>query len=484
MDANGLQRILSATPREIRLLDRHLMNGDAYAFLLHGGPRFAPSSISAWLRPPDPSYEMRLERPIEYRGDDAQLVRLATEGFHQEATLEEMVGFIRRYFGAAAGDGRAGSADGRSIARRPGPGPVRPSESERTISALPSAAEVTDLAEARRQLADREVSRRLLVDRERLAARLKRRIHGQDEVLDLLTDRVTLELAKRDRRKPLSFFFCGRSGVGKTETAIVLAEALDFPECDVRYTLVRYNMHEYQERHFASRFVGAPPSYVGYGDTPPLLQEIERNPFLVVLLDEIEKAHPDILKTLMALIDTGELSCPAGGDGTVVGDFRRCVLVFTSNVRLPGLERDGNADVDQASVAFQLRARNELVRQHMPPEIAGRIQTFLLFHDLSAEQLLPIVADKIQRCAANYGVAVSRISPLLLTELAQQAISSSFGVRIVEMVVERKIAAGLVGLLREHPQLEKVEITLADGQVIVLPDRTEAERQNSSLASE
>ena len=463
MDPNGLQTILTATPGQLQMLERKLTPGQSYPFNLNAGSLFTPSSVTAYLRPAEDGYELRLEQPIQYGGRDPELQQLAVQGWHSAATLDELAIFIRHHFG------RARSTNNGHAVRDSARGTSGSAPAVRRTAVLPSAAQVTDLAEARRQLAERPAAQRLFVDRDRMAGHLQRHIHGQEAVLNVLVDQIALEFGKSERRKPLSFYFSGPSGVGKTETALTLAEALDFSEHNVRYTLVRHNMHEYQERHSAYRFVGAPPSYVGYGDPPRLFQEIERNPHLVILLDEIEKAHPDILKTLMALIDTGELAFPTTGGGTQVGDFRRCVLIFTSNVRLPGLQSNRSDHVDQASMEFQLRARQELVRQQMPAEIAGRIQTVLRFDDLSTEHLLAIVADKIQRCAADYGLTISRIAPVLLTELAQQATSSSFGVRMVEQVVERRVAPRLLELLRTDARVRNVEINSVDGSVVARP---------------
>jgi len=273
-----------------------------------------------------------------------------------------------------------------------------------------------------------------------------------------------------NRQKPLSFYFFGPTGVGKTETANALAHALDFNETNIRYDLVRFNMNEYQERHSAHRFVGAPPSYVGYGDTPLLFQAVQRNRHLVILLDEIEKAHPDILKTLMALMDTGQLSHASTSVADLEISFDRCIIVFTSNIKYRETIHPEPELTDIDSHEFQAQARHMLIQGGMLPEIVGRMGCCVLFSSLKPDDLLLIVADKIRGCAFAFGLRINRLSPLLVADIATKTVSSSFGVRTIEQLTEQIIAPKILDALRENPQLDEVEIAYIDEEVVVLPE--------------
>ncbi|MDA1054277.1 MAG: AAA family ATPase [Planctomycetota bacterium] len=461
MDAQGMQTILNATPAQIRMLEQKLRSGYRFPFLMQLGDDFAPAATPAFLRRGASKFELLVETPLRYRGTIAKLQQFAEHGRHGEARLESLFKFIRRNFGTEPAVRAAGEVDVNDRTE------IQPVSSVRRP--MLNAGQITDLNEARRQLGRRKATTtRVLLDRATLLRGLQQRIHGQDAVLDILAERVCVDLAKSERRQPLSFFLFGPSGVGKTETALVLADVLSSKEIGVPHRLVRHNMNEYQERHSAYRLLGAPPSYVGYGDTPRLFQELHVSPRLVVVFDEIEKAHPDILQTLMALIDTGELACSAGGEATVA-DFRQCILIFTSNLGGSATKRLAERGLDMASMAFQIAARDLLVSQRVPPEIAGRIRSLLLFRELDVAELLAIVADKIQACGRAFGLTVRRVSPVLLADLAAQAKSTQFGVRIAEQLIEQEVAPAFVQYLRSEQNGENVEVTASDGATIVIP---------------
>ncbi|HEV2864316.1 MAG TPA: AAA family ATPase [Pyrinomonadaceae bacterium] len=454
MDTNGLETILKATDGQIRLLERKLSPGSAYSFMLRGGPGFSPSEFEVFIRRSNGSFQLRAADEFDYRGRDPLLRDFAARGWHDEPTLDELIYFIRASF-APNGRGEPGRDAGE--ARGPRYEPLAPPSS------------VTDLKEAGRRLRSAAARKRILLDPAAIRDGLKARIYGQDECVNMIAENVALEFAKVRREKPVSFFFFGPSGVGKTETALTLAHLLDLPEHGLRYEVVRFNMNEYQERHSAYRFVGAPPSYTGYGDTPLLFRAIQNNPHLIILLDEIEKAHPDIFKTLMALVDTGELTFSGGEGSPTGGDFRQCIIIFTSNVRYKeGLELRARL-ADMNSAEFQIRAREILVCEGVPPEIVGRIGSLVMFGELSGDDLLAIVTDKVQRCGSDYGLTVTRIAPSLLAHITAAANSSKFGVRVVEQVVERMIAPKLLEVLNRAPDTVGMEVGYEDDAVVVVP---------------
>jgi hypothetical protein len=455
-----MQTILLATPPQIQMLEKKLSSGDRYPFSLQLGDDFAPNVVPAFLRWGASEFELSVETPLRFRGTDSELRQFAERGRHSEPRLLQLFEFLRRHFGVKQ------DAPGPD-ALEPRARPVTPSAQSTSRPTLP-AGQITDMNEARRQLGRREPTSRVLLDHKTVLRGLQQRIHGQNAVLNIVAGRVCVELAKSDRRQPLSFFLFGPSGVGKTETALALADALSSTEIGVPHRLVRHNMNEYQERHSAYRFVGAPPSYVGYGDVPRLCQELQESPRLVAVFDEIEKAHSDIFHTLMSLIDTGELAYSAGGEATVA-DFRQCILIFTSNLGGAATKRLAARGLDMASMAFQIAARDLLVSERVPPEIAGRMRSLLLFSELDVAELLTIVADKIQMCGRAFGLTVRRVSPVLLADLAAQAKSTQFGVRIVEQLIEQTVAAAFVQYLRSEQSGENVEVTASGGVTIVMP---------------
>lgn len=446
MDPKGMEAILSASPTQIRLLERKLDPGSAYAFLLKAGPSFAPSEFPAYIRPMSDHFQLRMGQPVQYTGDNQQLQEFASHGWHNESSLDELIGFIRQHFNQSE---------------------IR--QEQRGLLQETTPPVITDLQEAKRHLINSKNGGRILITVEELKNKMQNRIHGQVACVNIIAEKVALEFAKIERKRPLSFFFFGPSGVGKTEASLVLAESLDFLELGIKYKLIRFNMNEYQERHSAYRFVGAPPSYVGYGDTPLLFQEIQRNPYLVILLDEIEKAHPDIFKTLMALVDTGELSHAASGGNCTKAEFGRCIVIFTSNINYTEASHLRERFPDMGSAEFQVQARESLVRERIPPEIVGRIGCYLMFSKLQPEDLLLIITNKIQRCGAVFGLTVVSVSPELLADMASKTASSSFGVRIVEQMTEQMMAPKFLHLLHQIPQLKNVEVSFVDGQIEALP---------------
>src|SRR5260370_3981128 len=195
--------------------------------------------------------------------------------------------------------------------------------------------------------------------------RLRERVVGQDEALRIVSDAVRRSRAGlQDPNRPLaSFMFLGPTGVGKTELARALAEFL----FDDERALVRLDMSEYMERHAVARLIGAPPGYVGYEEGGQLTEVVRRRPYAVVLLDEIEKAHPDVFNTLLQVMDDGRLT---DGQGRTV-DFTNVVLIMTSN--LPGDPRD-----------------------YFKPEFINRVDEIIRFRALTEEDMLPIVEIQLR----------------------------------------------------------------------------------------
>ncbi len=208
----------------------------------------------------------------------------------------------------------------------------------------------------------------------RMEERLHQRVVGQDEAIVAVSNAIRRARAGlQDPNRPLgSFIFLGPTGVGKTELARALAEFL----FDNDQAMVRIDMSEYQEKHTVARLIGAPPGYVGYDDAGQLTEAVRRRPYAVVLFDEIEKAHPEVLNVLLQLLDDGRLT---DGKGRVV-DFSNTVVAMTSNLQ-----------------------NQQALRDHFRPEFLNRIDDIIFFHSLSREHIKAIVDIQLQRPAEAAG---------------------------------------------------------------------------------
>jgi ATP-dependent Clp protease ATP-binding subunit ClpB len=247
----------------------------------------------------------------------------------------------------------------------------------------------------------------------RLDEILHERVVGQDEAVQLVADAVIrARSGVKDPRRPIgSFLFLGPTGVGKTELAKTLAAAL----FDTEDNMVRLDMSEYQERHTVSRLVGAPPGYVGYEEGGQLTEAVRRKPYSVVLLDEVEKAHPDVFNTLLQLLDDGRLT---DAQGRTV-DFRNTVIVMTSNIGsqylLDGVTGDGQIKDDaRAAVMAELR-------RHFRPEFLNRVDDVVLFKPLTLpeiERVVDLLVEDLRQRLAD------RRLNLELTEAARRHIAA------------------------------------------------------------
>jgi ATP-dependent Clp protease ATP-binding subunit ClpB len=267
----------------------------------------------------------------------------------------------------------------------------------------------------------------------RLDEILHERIVGQDEAVQAVADAmIRARSGIKDVRRPIgSFIFLGPTGVGKTELARTLADAM----FDTEQAMVRLDMSEYQERHTVSRLVGAPPGYVGYEEGGQLTEAVRRKPFSVVLLDEIEKAHPDVFNALLQLLDDGRLT---DGQGRTV-NFRNTVIIMTSNIGstylLDGVTPDGEIKSDARELIFA-----EL-RGHFRPEFLNRVDDIVLFKPLVQAEIERIVDLMLEDLRAR--LAERRIS-LEVTEtarrhIARQGFDPVYGARPLRRYIAREV---------------------------------------------
>jgi len=235
----------------------------------------------------------------------------------------------------------------------------------------------------------------------------------------------------KDPKRPTgSFIFLGPSGVGKTELARALAEFL----FDDEKAMVRLDMSEYMEKHTVSRLIGAPPGYIGYDEGGQLTEAIRRRPYAVVLLDEIEKAHPDVFNVLLQVLDEGRLT---DGKGRTV-DFRNTVVIMTSNVASDLVQEMARRDADDDQLKDQLM---EALRRTFRPEFLNRIDEIVTFHSLGREQITQIVDIQLrdlQKRLAERKLTLE-LTPEAKAQLAERGYDPVFGARPLKRTIQRMI---------------------------------------------
>src|SRR5881398_3507870 len=292
--------------------------------------------------------------------------------------------------------------------------------------------------------------------------RLHERVVGQNEAVEAVANALRRSRAGlSDPNRPIgSFLFLGPTGVGKTELARALAGFM----FDSEQAMIRIDMSEYMEKHAVSRLVGAPPGYVGYDEGGQLTEAVRRRPYSVVLLDEIEKAHPDVFNTLLQVMDDGRLT---DGQGRTV-DFKNTVLIMTSNIPLGQPSDDGAGARDGAGSAADTRLRNELL-QYFKPEFINRLDDIVRFHALTREQISQIVELQV---AAVVRRLAERGVHLTLTDKARELLANmgydpSYGARPLRRVIQKQLTDRLaLALLQgEIHEGDEVNVDAVDGEL-------------------
>ena len=304
-----------------------------------------------------------------------------------------------------------------------------------------------DIAEVVSRWTGIPVSRMLSSEREkllRMEEELHRRVIGQGQAIAAISDAVRRSRAGlSDPRKPIgSFIFLGTTGVGKTELAKALAEFL-FNDDQM---MTRIDMSEYQERHSVSRLVGAPPGYVGYDEGGQLTEAVRRKPYSVVLLDEIEKAHPDVFNILLQVLDDGRLT---DNKGRTV-DFRNTIIIMTSNMGSGLIQERLMADYNGEKLLPEKLEQTrdevvELLKQHLKPEFLNRVDEIVLFEPLSKVDVQAIVDLQLQRVSellSQNGIEL-KYTPAARSWIASVGYDPLFGARPVKRTIQRYVVNDL-----------------------------------------
>jgi ATP-dependent Clp protease ATP-binding subunit ClpB len=268
--------------------------------------------------------------------------------------------------------------------------------------------------------------------------RLHKRVIGQDEAINAVANAIRRARAGlQDPNRPLgSFLFLGPTGVGKTELARALAEFL----FDDEHALVRIDMSEYQEKHTVSRMIGAPPGYVGYEEAGQLTEAVRRRPYAVVLFDEIEKAHPEVLNVLLQLLDDGRLT---DGKGRTV-DFKNTVAIMTSNLGSQYISDRSTGERGEINEGTR-REVMEALRAHFRPEFLNRIDEIIFFHALMREHLKQIIDIQIAgliRRLEERKIHV-QLSESAKDLLVQEGYDPSYGARPLKRTIQRRVLDAL-----------------------------------------
>jgi len=320
--------------------------------------------------------------------------------------------------------------------------------------------EEEDIAEIVSEWRGIPLTRLLEEEREKLTRmeeRIKTRVVGQDEAVRSVSNAIRRARAGlQDPNRPLgSFIFLGPTGVGKTELAKALAEFL----FDDEQALIRLDMSEYMERHTVSRLIGAPPGYVGYEEGGQLTEPVRRQPYTVILFDEIEKAHPDVFNILLQILDEGRLT---DSQGRTV-DFKNTVVIMTSNV--------GSRWIEELSSKEEIKQKiREALRAQFRPEFLNRIDEIIVFNRLTPEDIKKIVDIQLRLVQERLSEKQIEIflAPKAKEFLAERGYDPVFGARPLKRVIQREILDPLAMQILEGKFKEGdcIRVDFPDGKVI------------------
>ena len=316
-------------------------------------------------------------------------------------------------------------------------------DSARKLQLLRTQVGAEEIAEVVSRATGIPVSKMMTGEREKLLAmegHLHERVVGQDEAVTLVSDAIRRSRAGlSDPHRPYgSFLFLGPTGVGKTELCKALAQFL----FDSEEHLVRIDMSEFMEKHSVSRLIGAPPGYVGYEEGGTLTESVRRKPYSVILMDEVEKAHPDVFNVLLQVLDDGRLT---DGQGRTV-DFRNTVVVMTSNLGSHEIQRLVGAPAAEIKDAVMGE-----VKSHFRPEFINRIDEIVVFHALDQRNIRSIAAIQLKRLEARVEAhdMTLEVSDAALDEIAKVGFDPLYGARPLKRAIQQEIENPVAKLILE-----------------------------------
>jgi ATP-dependent Clp protease ATP-binding subunit ClpB len=341
-------------------------------------------------------------------------------------------------------------------------------ESEKRL--LKEEVDAEDIAQAVAKSTGIPVSRMLQSERDKLLNlenELHKRVVGQDEAIGAVADAIRRSRAGlQDPKKPIgSFIFLGTTGVGKTELAKALAEYL----FDNDNMMTRIDMSEYQEKHTVSRLVGAPPGYVGYDEGGQLTEAVRRKPYSVILLDEIEKAHPDVFNVLLQVLDDGRLT---DNKGRVV-NFKNTIIIMTSNMGSHIIQAnfenvtEGNKDEVVGQTRMEVM---DLLKQTIRPEFLNRIDEVIMFQPLMRKEIKGIIRiqlNSLKELVAQTGIQLE-FTNYALEYLSENGFDPQFGARPLKRLIQKSIVNELSKkiLMGTIDKSKPVLVDVFDGTVV------------------
>ena len=274
---------------------------------------------------------------------------------------------------------------------------------------------------------------------------LEKRVVGQDQALELVTDAILRSKAQiQDENRPIgSFMFLGPTGVGKTEVAKALAQQL----FDDERHIVRIDMSEYMEKHSVARLIGAPPGYVGYDEGGQLTEAVRRNPYSIVLFDEIEKAHPDVFNVLLQILDDGRITDSKG----VTVDFKNTIIILTSNLG--------------SQYAFEANNHDkymEEVKRHFKPEFINRIDEIIVFNALDDSAFIKIAhkfMDQLKERLEKRDIHL-HVKNAVYAQIAKMGVDPVYGARPMKRYIQRQIETNIAKKIIEVGAFKESDLTV------------------------
>lgn len=410
-----MKQFIQGTPEAFADLQRRL----GHSTLVFNDCEFPPGSTPARGRVafearPDNRYALLVDLGTRYPGADA-IRPLFSDGERVFPNFESLVGFFK------------------------GPlNDVFASTNRLSPEDITNLDAVTDAMAARRQAVTD-------IHPDAIRERIEASIYGQESAVRTIADLAARHISRLEPNRPATVFLLGPTGVGKTSACQALADALD----DTGYQFLRLDMAEYQEAYRVSQLLGSPQGYVGHNEGSQFIRHLARHPKSIILFDEIEKAHPDVFRMLMNLMDAGRITSPTSIDGKYEIDARNAILAFTSNLGAERLLAETHRlDRDAGEDAIDELCRRHLIEQRIPRELVGRIQAFALFQPLEARHRAAAMVGAIERIGRAYGVTVREVAPEVVADLIARG-DQRFGVRQDEYLIERTLARLFIDAYRD-----------------------------------